>query len=86
MATLKFYHPETGVVETIETGKAFLATLFFGPLFFIYKKVWLHVFIFIILLSVGDDFAVFVWIFYPFFTKGILVKHYLKKAFVEISE
>jgi len=66
---------QNGYKET--TNNSFLWTLLFGTLYFLLKGIWIHAIISLIL-------AIFTWglswLIYPFFSKNIIINHYLKNG------
>lgn len=83
MALYTYSNPTNGYKELFGSTSSFFATLIFGPFYFIYKGVWLHVVISIILAHLTEGLS---WFIYPFFTKAILRKYYLKKGMIEHIE
>ena len=81
MMAIYRYSNEYGQERILDTTSEFIATLFLGPFYLIYKKLWFHVFIFFFLWAVLGEGVSIVWLIYPFLIKGILIKHYLKKDY-----
>jgi hypothetical protein len=75
-----FRNPVNNYVEEISIP--WLWTLLFGPIYFAIKGIWTH---FIAGILLGILTCGISWLFYPFFAKGIIRKHYLRKGWIEIS-
>ncbi len=76
---MNFRNPKNGRIEAVKA--AFLWCLLFGPLYFLYKRVWLHAIISLILIYPTDGLS---WLIYPFFAHRIVVKQYLKSGWQEV--
>jgi len=70
-------HPETRDIKIISAGSAF-ASFLLGPAYFAFKGIWLHFLLYLLLMVFT---AGIVWFIYPFFTTGILLKHYLHRGY-----
>lgn len=77
---MKFKNPQNGFTE--ETNKSWLWALLFGCFYFAKHGVWPHVFISFFLAVFTGGIS---WLIYPFFTKDIIRKCYLKKGWIEIG-
>jgi len=60
-----------------------LWTLLFGSFYFAFKGIWSHAFISFVLACVTVGLS---WFIYPFFARGIVRTHYLKRGWKEIPE
>ena len=67
------YFVKNGVVETVKL--AWLWTLMFGSLYFLIKENWIHTVLSAILAILIFGMS---WLVYPFLSKKIMIKHYLK--------
>ncbi len=76
---MKFTNPTNNYTE--EVHLAFLWTLLFGALYFLVKGVWTHALISLILAIVTSGFS---WLIYPFFARGVMRTHFLKKGWIEV--
>ena len=68
---LAFRNPETNEVENIQLS--WLYILLFGPLYFLYKRIWLHAFLCGVLSIFFLPFSTMV---YAYFSKTVLRKYY----------
>ena len=78
---MRFRNPNNGRIEVVKN--AFLWCLLFCPIYLLYKRVWLHAIICLILLDATEG---LVWLIYPFFAHNIVVKRYRKRGWEEIYE
>ena len=78
MAKYKFKRKFDSYEEEFSGGWAFFFTLIGGPIYFLTKEVWNHALITVILAFMTGGIS---WLIYPFFSKGILFKHYKKKGY-----
>ncbi|MBK6895419.1 MAG: DUF2628 domain-containing protein [Alphaproteobacteria bacterium] len=76
---MKFRNPISQRIEVVK--EAFLWCLLFGPIYFLYKRAWLHAIISLLLLFPTGGVS---WLIYPFFARRIVVKQYKKKGWQEI--
>jgi len=60
----------------------FIWCLIFGSLYFIYKGIWVHAIISLILAVVTMGLS---WLIYPFFASTILENNYLKNGWKEVK-
>ena len=78
---MRFKNKDTGFIE--QSNYVFLWTLLFGVFYFLVKRVWNHALIScgVALMTAGLS-----WFIYPFFSKKILRKFYLRNGWIEIDE
>ena len=65
--------------ESISYYDTFTSALLFGGIYLIYRKIWNHFFIFIILAIITYG---LIWLVYPFFMYWIVKGHYQKIGWV----
>ena len=75
---MRFKNKETGYVE--ETNYAFIATLLFGFIYFLFKRIWNHALIHFLIC-----FLILPWFIYPFYASDIVRGDYLRKGWVELD-
>lgn len=78
---MRYKHPTSDYTET--TKFAFLWCLLIGSLYFILKESYKHAAISFILAVVTSGVS---WIIYPFFAKGIMHTHYMRKGYTEVRD
>lgn len=82
LAKIHFKNPSDSRIEKISNNSYFFS-LFAGPLFFAFKRSWIHFFTHLILtiatLGIG-------WVFYAVFSKTVLTDEYLSKGWQWVDE
>ena len=86
---MKFKNRETGNIE--ESNDCFWWSLLAGPIYFAYKRVWLHVFLSFVIVLAGIAFLGLIGLIssllgYAYFAEKIIRDSYLKKGWEEIGE
>jgi hypothetical protein len=79
---LRFKNPANGYVESVEKD-LWIYVLLFGCFYFAAKGVWTH--------AVAGALAAICtccisWIIYPFFANDIMIKHYLRKGWIQVND
>ncbi len=85
---MKFKDPETGSI--VETNDCFWWSLLAGPIYFIYKRVWLHVFLSFATVLAGIAFLGLIGLIssllgYAYLAEKIVRNNYLKKGWEEVA-
>lgn len=77
----KFMNPANGYIERI-SGEDVLLTFFFGSFYLGFKGAWGQAFLsfFLAVFSCGLS-----WLIYPFFTKEILRRKYLREGWIPVD-
>ncbi len=96
---LAFKNPQNGHTEKIR-GLIWLWVFLFTPIYFAYKGVWRHVLVYFLITvgistaiseRLGADYfiltvvVIVVSFVYAFLGKGIIIKNYLQKGWVEVE-
>lgn len=78
---LTFEHPSNGFQESFDYP--WLWTLLFGPFYFALKRIWVHTFIsgVVAIMTFGAS-----WLVYPFFSRQIIVNHYLRSGWKLVQD
>jgi hypothetical protein len=79
---MKFKNPNNGYVEEISDW-VWLWVLLFGCIYFAVKGVWTHAAVGLILAFLTWGIS---WLIYPFFARGIMRRHYLRRGWSEVSD
>lgn len=78
---MKFKNPSNGYIEEV-SSMSWLWVLLFGTIYFAVKGVWTHALVSFVFAVITAGVS---WLIYPFFTSGIMRKHYLKKGRIEVD-
>jgi len=78
---MKFKNPVNDYIEEISVIVWFWMLLF-GPFYFAFKGIWGHAVGSAVLVVLTAGIA---WFIYPFFSKSIIKKHYLRHGWIEIE-
>jgi hypothetical protein len=76
----RFRNPSNGYEENV--GAAWLWCLLLGPIYFVFKGIWSHAALSLLLVIATAYVFPFPWFIYPFFANGIVRKHYLRDGWV----
>jgi hypothetical protein len=69
------------------SGSPALWSFIFGAFYFIFKGIWIHAVIYVLLaIATGGIGLILVWVIYPFFANSIVENHYLKNGWIEKSK
>lgn len=71
-----------GYEERGATPFTWLWTLLFGCFYFAYKGVWRHA---VIAFFLAFPTALLSWLVYPFFSHGIIDRHYLRSGWTRVQ-
>ena len=78
---MKFQNPANEHIEEVSGPFSWFWVFLFGPLYWAVKGIWTHAVAHLVLAIITVGFAHFV---YPFFSYGIIKKHYLKAGWKEV--
>lgn len=79
---MKFKNPQNDYVEEV-SDDTWLWALLFGGFYFAYKGIWIHFIIGLILAFVTFGVS---WFIYPLFARSIVISHYQKSGWQEVSD
>ena len=85
---MRFKDLESGSIE--ETNDCFWWSLLAGPFYFIYKRLWAHVFLSFVTVLAGIAFLGLIGLIsallgYAYFAEKIVRNNYLKKGWEEVA-
>ena len=80
---MRFKNPANEYIEDASSKLSWLWVLLFGPIYWAVRGVWRHCFTHLVLALVSFGIA---HLIYPFFTYGILEKHYRKMGWIEVQD
>ena len=80
--TTKFIDPNNANKEYYASNMSWLWTILFGPLFFLYKGMWLH---FIIFLPISIATFGFASLLVALFANKMVYNFYIKKGYNEVD-
>lgn len=83
---MKFKNPQNDYVE--DSAWPFVCALLFGPLYFLFKGIYRHFFLSLIVILVTSwtiVVPVLTWIVYAFASPSIVAEFYLRKGWVEVK-
>ncbi len=83
---MKFKNPQNDYVE--ESWCPWIYALFFGPLYFLFKGIYRHFFLSLIVILVTSwtiVVPVLTWVVYMFAAPSIVAESYLRKGWVEVK-
>lgn len=78
---MKFENPQNGYVEEV-SGVTWFWCLLFGGFYFAFKGIWIH---FVIGLIAAFFTWGLSWLIYPFFARSIVINHFQKNGWREVS-
>ena len=70
---MKFKNMENNYIETVSTQYTWLWVLLFGPIYWVFKRIWFHAILHLFLAIVTFGLINFI---YPFFSYSIIQKHF----------
>ena len=77
--SLRFQNPANGYTEQV--GVPWVWCLLFGCIYFAVKGIWTHAVAALLLALLTAGFS---WLVYPFFTRSIVEKHYLRSGWIPV--
>ncbi|MBF0261940.1 MAG: hypothetical protein HQL97_08930 [Magnetococcales bacterium] len=80
--TMRFMRPENTYMEEV-SSLVWLWVFLFGVFYFVFKGVWRHAFLSLVLAVITAGFS---WFVYPFFARTIMRNHYLRMGWVQVVE
>ena len=79
---MQFKNPSNNYIEKVSSSFSWLWCCLFGPIYWIYKGIWRHAIIHLILVVIT---AGGVSLIYPFFTYKIIRNHFNKIGWVKVD-
>lgn len=77
---MKFQNPSNGYIE--ETKDQWVWALLFGPFYFLYKGIWVH---FIMGLVLGFFTYGISILFYAYYAENLVYEHYMSKGWKNLT-
>ena len=79
---MKFENAENNHVEEVSGRLSWLWVLLFGPIYWVIKGIWRHAVAHLVLAIISAGLIHFI---YPFFTYGIIKKHFLRLGWKQVE-